>query len=64
MKRLSSILLAAAAVAYLVGGISLFMGAHMMGHDSVVWWRGAMGLIGFAIALSLTQPGATQGSAR
>jgi len=54
MKRLNATLLSTSAAAYVVGGLSVFLKIQVLGHDSVVWWRGAMGLLLFTIALSLS----------
>lgn len=55
MNQLIHLLLVLAAVLYLVSGLSRFFKFQILGHDPTVWWRGAMGLLGFAIALILWQ---------
>lgn len=55
MNQLIYLLLVLAAVLYLVSGASRFLKFQILGHDPTVWWRGAMGLLGFAIALILWQ---------
>jgi hypothetical protein len=48
-------LIVVAAVGYVVGGLSRVFKFQVMGHDPTVWWRGAMGLLGFTIALLLRE---------
>lgn len=55
MNQLIHLLLVLAAVLYLVSGLSRFFKFQILGHDPTVWWRGSMGLLGFAIALMLWQ---------
>lgn len=46
-------LLVLAAVLYVVSGASRLLKFQIGGHDPTVWWRGAMGLLGFSIALMI-----------
>ena len=55
MDQLILALLVAAVILYLVSGCSRFFKFQIAGHDPAVWWRGAMGLLGFSIALMLWQ---------
>jgi len=55
-KSLVTILLAAAALSFVVGTVARFVAAgSLAGLDAVVFWRGAIGFLGFAIALTLIQ---------
>jgi len=49
------VLLILAAVLYLVSAASRFFKFQIMGFEPTIWWRGSMGLLGFAIALMLWQ---------
>jgi len=55
MTQLTHVLLVLAAVLYVLSGLSRFLKFQVLGHDPTVWWRGAMGLLGFSIALILWQ---------
>jgi len=55
MTQLTHVLLVLAAVLYVLSGLSRFLKFQLLGHDPTVWWRGAMGLLGFSIALILWQ---------
>ncbi len=55
MTQLTHILLVLAALLYVLSGLSRFLKFQVLGHDPTVWWRGAMGLLGFSIALILWQ---------
>lgn len=55
MDQLILVLLVLAAVSYVIGGVSRVFKFQIMGHDPTVWWRGAMGLLGFSIALLLRE---------
>ena len=55
MTQLIHVLLVLAAVLYVVGGLSRFFKFQIAGHEPTVWWRGAMGLLGFSIALMIWQ---------
>jgi hypothetical protein len=55
MDQLIVVLLVLAAIFFVVGGASRFLRFQVMGHDPTVWWRGAMGALGFSIALMLWQ---------
>jgi hypothetical protein len=48
-------LLVLAVILFVLGGLSRFLKFQIMGHDPTVWWRGAMGLLGFSIALLLRE---------
>ena len=45
------VLIALAAVLYLIGAFVHFVRKH----EGTVWWRGSMGLLWFAMALTLLQ---------
>jgi hypothetical protein len=51
MIQLILLLLALAAVLYVISGLSRFLKFQLLGHDPTVWWLGSMGLLGFSIAL-------------
>lgn len=56
MKQLTNLLLGLAALAFLIGTLARFLsGGMLLGNEAVVYWRGAMGFLGFAIALLLIQ---------
>ena len=56
MKQTTNILLILAVLAFLVGTLARFLsGGVLMGNEAVVYWRGAMGFLAFAIALILLQ---------
>ncbi len=56
MKELVWALVALAGLAFLVGTVSRFFGeGTFLGHPSVTYWRGAIGLLGFAAVLLLIQ---------
>jgi len=53
MNQLILVLLVLALVLYIVSGLSRFLKFQLLGHDPTVWWRGAMGLLGFSLALMI-----------
>ena len=56
MKQLANILLALAALAFLTGTLARFFSdGVLLGNEAVVYWRGAMGFLAFAMALILIQ---------
>jgi len=55
MRQLAWVLLCLAAVAFLVGTYSAFGGVQLLGHWPVTYWRGAVGLVLFAITLRLLE---------
>jgi hypothetical protein len=56
MKQLTNLLLGLAALAFLIGTLARFLSDGLLfGNEAVVYWRGAMGFLGFAIALLLVQ---------
>lgn len=56
MKEAIWALIAVAAIAFLVGALSRFFGdGNLLGYPPVTYWRGAVGFLGFAIALLLIQ---------
>jgi hypothetical protein len=56
MKKTTDILIVLAVAAFLVGTLArFFSGGTLLGNDAVVYWRGAMGFLAFAIALILIQ---------
>jgi hypothetical protein len=50
-----------AALAFVVGAFAAFSGATVVGRLPVTYWRGAIGLLLFAIALMLLERGRTTG---
>jgi len=56
MKQLANILLALAVLAFLTGTLARFFSdGVLLGNEAVVYWRGAMGFLAFAMALILIQ---------
>ena len=56
MKQTINILLILAVLAFLVGTLARFFSdGGLLGNEAVVYWRGAMGFLAFAIALILIQ---------
>ena len=56
MKQVINILLVFAALAFLIGTLARFLSdGVLIGNEAVVYWRGAMGFLAFAIALLLIQ---------
>ena len=56
MNRLINILILLAALAFVSGTLARFLsGGDLMGHEAVVYWRGAVGFLAFAITLVLIQ---------
>ena len=49
MNQLILVLLVLALVLYIVSGLRRFLKFQLLGHDPTVWWRGSMGLLGFAL---------------
>lgn len=62
MKQMVNILLGLAVAAFLTGTVARFVSSgELLGNDAVVYWRGAMGFLAFAIALTLIQIRDSQG---
>ena len=56
MKQLINVLLGLAALAFLIGTMARFLsGGFLLGNEAVVFWRGAIGFLAFAIVLLLIQ---------
>lgn len=56
MKLCINTLITLAALAFLAGTLGRFLfGGHWLGNEPVVFWRGSMGFLGFAITLILLQ---------
>lgn len=55
MRQLTTVLLVLAAIAFLVGAYSAFSGVLIVGRLPVTYWRGAVGLLLFAITLLLME---------
>ncbi len=56
MNLCIKVLLGLAGLAFLVGTLGRFLfDGHWLGNEPVVFWRGAMGFLAFAIALILLQ---------
>jgi len=56
MKMLVNILVILAAVAFVAGtGARFLHGGQFLGHEPVVYWRGAIGFLAFASTLILMQ---------
>lgn len=56
MKQLVNVLVVLAAVAFLVGAFARFIvDGPVLNHEPVVYWRGAVGLLAFAMTLLLIQ---------
>jgi hypothetical protein len=56
MKQAVNILLILAVLSFLVGTLARFLwDGVLLGNEAVVYWRGAMGFLAFAIALILIQ---------
>jgi hypothetical protein len=53
MRHASSAVLLLAALCFLAGTLNLQLKTELLGHDALTWWHGAVGLIGFGIALLL-----------
>ena len=56
MKRLIEALIVLAALAFLVGTTARFIiDGPLLGQEPVTYWRGAIGLLAFAVTLLLLQ---------
>ena len=56
MNKLLNILIFLAALAFIVGTLARFLGGgHLLGNEAVVYWRGSIGFLTFAITLLLIQ---------
>lgn len=55
MRQLVVILVALAALAFVVGAFSAFSGVLVIGKAPVTYWRGAVGFLLFAITLLLLE---------
>ena len=56
MNKLINILIFLAALAFIVGSLARFLGGgYLLGNEAVVYWRGAVGLLAFAVTLLLIQ---------
>lgn len=56
MRQLINLLVVLAAVSFVVGAFARFIiDGPLLGHEPVVYWRGAVGLMSFAIVLLLMQ---------
>jgi len=56
MQQIINLLLILAVLAFLAGTAArFFSGGMLLGNEAVVYWRGAMGFLAFAIALILIQ---------
>jgi hypothetical protein len=55
MRQLILVLVVLAALAFVVGAISAFSGAVIVGKAPVTYWRGAVGFLLFAITLLLME---------
>ena len=56
MKQLVNVLLILAVLAFLTGTLArFFAGGMLLGNEAVVYWRGAMGFLAFAVTLVLIQ---------
>lgn len=56
MKALINALVVLAGLAFVVGTLGRFVtGGAIMGQEPVVFWRGAVGLLAFAVTLILLQ---------
>jgi hypothetical protein len=56
MKQVVNILLMFAVLAFLVGSLArFFSNGVFLGYEAVVYWRGAMGFLAFAMVLVLMQ---------
>ncbi|MDE2929071.1 MAG: hypothetical protein OXT71_22015 [Acidobacteriota bacterium] len=56
MNQLISILIFLAVLAFIVGTLARFLGGgNLLGNEAVVYWRGSMGFLAFAVTLLLVQ---------
>ena len=56
MNQIVNVLLILAVLAFLVGTLARFLSdGVLLGNEAVVYWRGTMGFLAFAIALTLIQ---------
>ncbi|NWF99806.1 MAG: hypothetical protein HXY19_02525 [Thermoanaerobaculaceae bacterium] len=57
MRTLAIVLVVLAALAFVVGAYEAFGNALVLGKPPVTYWRGAVGLLLFAVALQLLDRG-------
>lgn len=55
MRRLAVILTVLAAIAFVIGTYVAFSGQLVIGRQAMVYWRGAVGLLLFAITVLLLE---------
>lgn len=56
MRQLINVLIALAALAFVTGTVARFLvNGPWLGHEPVVYWRGSVGLLAFAMTLLLIQ---------
>lgn len=56
MNRLINLLIFLAALAFIVGALARFLGGgNLLGNEAVVYWRGCIGFLAFAVTLLLVQ---------
>lgn len=56
MNRLITVLIFLAALAFIVGALARFLGGgNLVGNEAVVYWRGSIGFLAFAVTLLLIQ---------
>jgi hypothetical protein len=53
MMQLIYLLMVVAAIFFVLGGLSRFLKFQIGTHDPVIWWRGGIAFLGFAIGLIL-----------
>ena len=56
MNRLINALILLAALAFASGAVARFLGGgNLLGNEAVVYWRGSIGFLAFAVTLLLVQ---------
>ena len=56
MHRLINALILLAALAFASGAVARFLsGGNLLGNEAVVYWRGSIGFLAFAVTLLLIQ---------